>query len=180
MITLLSTLNLLYLKVNQSKAVQATAHPVVPACVSMHVRAIVGIIVRVAVVVAHLTVLVALEIVKALVRAHALGIVRALVRVLAMIHVLAIAPALVTIPALGIVQGRVPANARMTVRVTATRAARAAVLAAVLAPVARRLRTGTAQAAIVHVHMLAATVLEGATRARAAALVAQMQLRAAI
>ena len=68
----------------------------------------------------------------------------------------------------------------MTVRVTATRAARAAVLADVLAPVARRPRTGTAQAAIVHVHTPAATVLEGATRARAAAQDARTMLRAAI
>ena len=180
MIILPSTLNLLYLKVNQSKAVQATAHPVVLACVSMHVQVIVGIVVQVAAVVAHITVVVVVEIVKVPVRAHALGIVRALVRALAMIRVLAIAPALVTIPALGIVQGRARVNALMTVRATAIRAARAAVLAAVLAPVARRPRTGTAQAAIVHVHTPVATVLEGAIRVRAAAQDARTILRAAI
>lgn len=180
MITLPSTLNLLYLKVNQSKAAQATAHPVVLACVSMHVRAIVGIVVQVVAVVVQITVRDALGIVKVLVLAHAPEIVKALVRAHVMIHVPAIAPAPVTIPALGIVQGRVPATARMTVRVTATRAARAAVLADVRVLVARRPRTGTAQAAIVHVHTPVATVLEGAIRVRAAALVAQMQLRAAI
>lgn len=180
MITLPSTLNLLYLKVNQSKAVQATAHPVVLACASMHVQVIVGIVVQVAAVVAHITVVVVVEIVKAPVRAHALGIVRALVRALAMIHVLAIAPAPVTIPALGIVPAPVPAYARTTAPATATPAARAAALADARVRAARRPRTGTAQAAIVHVHTPAATVLEGVIRARAAAQDARTILRAAI
>ena len=180
MITLPSTLNLLYLKVNQSKAVQATAHPVVLACASMHVQVIVGIVVQVAAVVAHITVVVVVEIVKAPVRAHALGIVRALVRALAMIHVLAIAPAPVTIPALGIVQAPARAYAWTTAPDTATPAAQAAALADARAPAARRPRTGTAQAAIVHVHTPAATVLEGVIRARAAAQDARTILRAAI
>ena len=180
MIILPSTLNLLYLKVNQSKAVQATAHPVVLACVSMHVQVIVGIVVQVAAVVAHITVVVVVEIVKALVQAPALGIVRALVRALAMIHVLAIVPAPVTIPVLGIVQGRAPAYARTTAPATATPDALVVASAVARALVARRPRTGTAQAAIVHVHTPVATVLEGAIRVRAAAQDARTILRAAI
>ena len=180
MITLPSTLNLLYLKVNQSKAAQATAHPVVLACVSMHVRAIVGIVVQVVAVVVQITVRDALGIVKVLVLAHAPEIVKALVRAHVMIYVPAIAPAPVTIPVPELVRAPVPAYARTTAPDTATPAARAAVLAAVRVLVARRPHTGTAQAAIVHVQTLVETVLEDAIRVRAAAQDARTILRAAI
>ena len=154
------------MKVNQLRVEQATAHPVVLVCVSMHVRAIVGIVVRVAAAVVHITVMVVLEVVTVLVRA------------LVTIHVQVTVRAHVTIRVLANVRAHVLANARMTVRVTAIQDALVVASAVARALAVHKLHTDTALVAHAPAHTLVVIVQATVTLVWVDVLVVQMQLRA--